>query len=242
MRHVKLDTTPSTNDFLKKMAADGPVENFTVVTAESQTKGRGQMGARWLSEYGKNLIVSIFISDAPRSQASLFVLNAAVANAVFDTIASLGVPRPAVKWPNDILSGGKKIGGILIETIFRSNGQVDSIVGIGLNVNQTGFEGLPGASSMTVATARVFDKEQVLEKLIHALEDRTAKAHANPEEIWRVYHDRLFRRGVPTAFEDAGGQRFMAIINGVSGEGKLKLQLDDESIKSFGIKEIKMLY
>lgn len=239
---VKLDAIASTNDYLKEMTASGEVENYTVVTAENQTGGRGQMGSQWISERGKNLTMSILIKNALSDIRQIFTLNIAVALAVIDVLKLHDIPGLAVKWPNDIMAANKKIGGILIENTIKSSGAIDSIAGIGLNVNQTDFAGLPKASSLAAVTRMTFDKDAIREMISQKIVGNVAFLTQRADVLWKAYHDNLFRSGIPTAFEYPDGERFMAIIKGVDRDGKLKLEFDDSSVKRFGIKELQMLY
>ncbi|SCY03796.1 biotin--[acetyl-CoA-carboxylase] ligase [Flavobacterium caeni] len=238
MRFVKLDATRSTNDFLKELSAAEPLENFTVVSAESQTQGKGQMGAVWTSEAGKNLTMSVLAKDVVADIQSVFLLNAAVATAVVDVLKRHAIPQLQIKWPNDIMAGNKKVGGILIENSFKSDGSVSSVVGLGLNVNQTNFNGLPQASSLSLATGRMFDRDELLVQIAEAVKENAGQL----EPAWERYSSLLFRKGVPTAFQLPNGERFMGIIADVTLEGKLQVQLEDGSLVVFGIKEIQMLY
>jgi BirA family biotin operon repressor/biotin-[acetyl-CoA-carboxylase] ligase len=239
---IKLDATSSTNDFLKEMAGNQPVENYTVVTAELQTGGRGQMGAAWHSEKGKNLMMSMLVRDSVASAEKIYHLNVAVATAVIATLESFEIPSLAVKWPNDIMSGNKKIGGILIESTFRNNGEISSIVGIGVNINQTNFENLPQASSLKVQAGRDFDKDQILNVLVKNLKSAITGLESNYNNLWETYRSQLFRKDIPTAFEDQAGKRFMGIIKTVNDDGKLAVLLENDTLKTFSIREIKMLY
>ncbi len=238
MRFVKLDATDSTNDYLKEMARSEPVENFTVVTARKQTRGRGQMGATWISEEGKNLTMSMLVRDQESAVNTIFKRNAAVAIAISDVLKAAGIPGLSVKWPNDIMSGNKKIGGILIENSFKNDGTIESIVGVGLNVNQIHFEGLPYASSLRAITDEAFDLDQLATDI--ALSIRSGMHRS--DEAWNKYLGSLFRKNLPTAFRDATGVEFMGIIKGVGDDGRLQVLLEDESVRAFGIKEIQMLY
>lgn len=238
---VKLDATTSTNDFLSELARSQRLENFTVVTAEKQTHGRGQRGALWESETGKNLTMSVLVESIFANPESVFVLNAAVAVAIADTVTALGIDQVSIKWPNDILSGSKKISGVLIENTIRSKGEVSSIVGIGLNVNQTDFDELPTASSLASITGRSFDKDKILEKLLVNLRAMTENAEARSEFIWERYHQMLFKKDVAAAFE-AKGKRFSGMIEGVEKDGRLRIRHENDSISHYGIREIKMLY
>src|SRR6218665_3951820 len=114
MKVIKLDAIDSTNEFLKELLSKQTVENFTVVTAENQTKGKGQMGAVWNSEVGKNLIMSVLIKDFFTGSSVIYNLNIAVSLAVIQSLQEKKIPKLSIKWPNDIMSDPKKIGGILI--------------------------------------------------------------------------------------------------------------------------------
>ncbi len=238
MRIVKLDAIDSTNDFLRKMTQSETVDNFTVVTARAQTHGRGQMGSSWVSEQGKNLTMSMLSRKDASNAASIFQYNAAVAIAITDVLKTLTVPALSVKWPNDIMSGNRKIGGILIENIFRSDGRIESITGVGLNVNQTNFEALPQASSLKLVTGKTFDVDALALEIAQSIVQRSD----NPDQAWSEYLEILFRKGQPTAFELPDDSRFMAVITAVGQDGRLEVQFEDDSLKFFGIKEIKMLY
>lgn len=239
---VKLDATPSTNDYLKEMVASERVENFTVVTAENQTQGRGQMGASWVSEKGKNLIMSMLIKDSLIDIRQIFNLNIAVALAIIEALEKHDISQLSIKWPNDIMAGDKKVGGILIENSLKSDGTIVSIAGIGLNINQQDFSQLPKASSLYVASGRLFDKAELLEKITQNIVRNVDFIKEHNDVLWQIYLSKLFKRDVPMPFEDASGNRFMGVIKSVNSDGKLELLLEDDSLKAFGIKEIQMLY
>ena len=219
------------------------VDNFTTVVAQKQTKGKGQMGAAWESEGGKNLIMSILVKDVLQNVDEIFHLNVAIALSVLQVLQDFKVPNLSVKWPNDIMSDHKKIGGILIENSFKSDTKIESIVGIGLNVNQKQFENLPKASSMAVITSTEFDLDMLLNKIIFQIKKNCSWILSNQsDKLWKEYHNHLFKINVPMAFEDANQNKFMGIIQGVSSEGRLQVILEDDSIKSYGIKEIQILF
>lgn len=242
MKLIKLDTIDSTNDFLKALSVRPYTENFTVVTAENQTKGKGQRGAKWDSEIGKNLMFSVLVKDLIIQSNRIFDLNVAVALSIISILEKFEVPNLSVKWPNDILSDKMKIGGILIENSFKSDGTVVSIVGIGLNVNQTNFEYLPKASSLACIKNRQFDKELILNNIVEALKKFTDKwEQEDIQSLWKEYNEVLFKKGIPMPFQNENGQ-FMGIIKDVSFNGKLRVILEDDSVKEFDVKEIQMLY
>ncbi|MEG1376939.1 MAG: biotin--[acetyl-CoA-carboxylase] ligase, partial [Myroides sp.] len=119
---IKLNATSSTNDFLKKLAVNTDLTDFTVVWADVQLQGKGQMGSVWVTEDAKNLTFSIYLKEKTTTADNLFTLNVMVANAVLKALISLNLTNIYVKWPNDILSYNKKIAGILIENNIHANG------------------------------------------------------------------------------------------------------------------------
>ena len=219
------------------------VENFTIVCTENQTKGKGQVGAVWNSEAGKNLTFSMLIKDVVVDASSVFVLNTLVSISIIKTLEKFKINNLAIKWPNDILSEQKKIAGILIENIFKGNNEIVSIVGIGLNINQLHFENLPQASSLAILNNKEFDKNLILEEIHYQLKIHCAQITNNvKKDFWDEYHNYLFKKNIPSVFLDVDNHQFMGIIKGVSQFGKLQIMLENDSIKEFDLKEVKMLY
>ncbi|MCI4442013.1 MAG: biotin--[acetyl-CoA-carboxylase] ligase [Lentimicrobium sp.] len=242
MKLIKLDAIDSTNEFLKGLSSNQILENFTVVTAESQTKGKGQMGSVWDSEPSKNLIMSVLVKDFIPNINQIFDVNIAVSVSIIQVLERLNIPELSIKWPNDIMSYNKKVGGILIENSIKSDGSINSIAGLGLNINQMNFENLPKASSLALICNTTFDKEEILLKIVEKLEQNIQSWNQNSDSFWNEYTNKLFKIGIPMPFEDQNQQNFMGIIQGVSPIGKLEILLEDDSISEFDIKEIQMLY
>ena len=243
MKLIKLDAIDSTNDFMKRLSADQTLDNFTVVVAENQTHGKGQMGAKWESETGKNLMVSVLVNDKLNNVSEIFYLNFAVALSIITVLKNNNIPNLAIKWPNDILSDNKKLAGILIENTLKNNGEINSIIGIGLNVNQLNFDELPKASSLAAIMKTEFDKDIILNQLVESLKLNLELLQKNSgNELWENYNRLLFKKGVPMAFSLPNRNKFMGIIQGVNASGKLEVKLQDDCIESYGIKEIQLLY
>lgn len=243
MSIIKLSAIDSTNDFLKDLSRNQSVDNFTAVVAQKQTNGKGQMGATWQSEEGKNLIMSILIKDVLQNSDEIFHLNVAVALSILQVLEDFNIPKLSVKWPNDIMSDHKKICGILIENSFKLDTKIESVVGIGLNVNQRKFDDLPKASSMAVVAENEFDLDLILNKIIFQIKKNCSWILSNQsDKLWQEYHKHLFKINVPMAFEDANHNKFMGIIKGVSTDGRLQVLLDDNSVKNFGIREFQILF
>lgn len=243
MKIIKLNAIDSTNTFLKQLAADELVENFTIVVAESQTNGKGQRGSDWVVESGKNLTFSVLYTKTPNLQINLFTLNVIVALSVVEGLQKISSKEFKIKWPNDILAENKKIGGILIENSIKNQEEVQSIIGIGINVNQTQFEHLPQAASLALLENTIFDKMILLEKITNQLKFNLERLGRVGEDFyWNLYHQKLFKKDVVSTFENTIGNRFVGKIMGVSKDGRLEVLLDDDMQTSFDIKEIKMLY
>ena len=242
MNIIKLGAITSTNDYLKELTAGRYVDNFTIVSAEEQTAGRGQMGTGWSAQPGKNLTFSILIRDLITEIQSIFYLNAAVAVSITAALQQTRIDDISIKWPNDILAGNKKLGGILIENNIRANGEIFSIVGIGLNVNQTDFSGLPKATSIALLTGNAVDKEMILTTTAENLRRNVSALLNNGAElIWESYLGQLYKKNKPMMFEK-DDQKFMGIIKGVSKNGNLCVQHEDDRLAEYAVKEIQMLY
>ncbi|MBU3821116.1 biotin--[acetyl-CoA-carboxylase] ligase [Flavobacteriaceae bacterium XHP0103] len=243
MRIIKLNAIDSTNSYLRRLSNEGRVENYTVVTAKYQTQGRGQMGSTWSSEHDKNLIFSVFKGVSWLDKQHPFLISMVASLAVLKALQKLGISKLSIKWPNDILSENKKICGILIENVIKQNGLDSTIIGVGLNVNQTDFENLPKASSLKAVTGIVFNLDEVLhlilDELKHAFEVLKKGSYKALKEEYENY---LFRKNKPSSFLDAEGLIFTGIIKSVTLEGSLQMLLEDNITKEFDLKEISLMY
>ena len=243
MIYLKLDATDSTNSFLRELVREGSPDNWTVVSTQRQTRGRGQQGADWFSDEFKNLTFSILIKGLKINAQDQFVLSCAVSLGLFKTLESYGLPRLKVKWPNDIMSGSSKIAGILIENSVMNEYISHSIVGIGLNVNQDRFpEALPRAASMFQLMSRSYDLDQVLSEVVESIRGEIGSlSEENSEILWRDYQKVLFRKNRPAMFRKPGGEPFLGRILGVSGNGMLIVENDQGIPGHYAHREIQYL-
>jgi len=240
---LKLDATDSTNLYLKDLLRAKNPPDYTVVVAKKQLKGRGQMGTNWQSEDGKNLTFSVLKNFDALLVRHQFVLNIAISLAVYDALKELSVPDVKVKWPNDIMSGSMKICGILIENVLKGDKVGHSIIGIGLNVNQTNFAGLDKASSLKSIMGRTYAIDELLYKILEHIRFQLEGIEGKSvNQLLPVYEKVLFRKNKPSTFTDANGEMFMGYIRKVSAEGKLILELEDHVFMEFNLKEVSLLY
>lgn len=242
MKLVKLDAIDSTNDYLKDLVRKQSLENYSVVTAELQTKGKGQRGSTWSSEKGKNIIMSMLVRDFALSTSSMFDLNIVVSLAVQDSLISLNIPKLAIKWPNDIMSDDKKIGGILIENCFKSDSSVDSVVGIGLNVNQLEFENLPQASSLALISRATIDKDDLLKQIASEIQENIKSWKLNAQDLSDRYTNLLYKKYEKMVFQDSDLLFFNGVIQGITPLGRLIIKHENGNILDFDIKEVKMIF
>ncbi|MCB0398757.1 MAG: biotin--[acetyl-CoA-carboxylase] ligase [Winogradskyella sp.] len=240
---IKLNAIDSTNSYLKAMSSVNLPKDFTVVVANHQTEGRGQMGTRWQTEDGKNLTASVFKEVSSVEVEKQFYISMVVALAICKTLDGLKIPQISIKWPNDILSANQKICGTLIENVIKQNQLKGSIIGFGLNVNQKYFENLPKASSMTLLTRVVYDKDEILSRILKELQNYFKLLDdRNYAEIKAQYEALLFRKDKPSTFKLENGVNFSGIIKGVTESGKLNVWTEDDIIKTYDLKEVTLLY
>lgn len=243
MQIIKLNATDSTNKYLKDLLNSESLEDFTVVMAGEQLSGRGQLGTTWESEAGKNLTFSVLKKTDKMHFPNLFMLNICVSLAINAALRKLNVPDLMIKWPNDILSGTSKICGILIENMLAGNRIHASVIGIGLNVNQMVFNKMPKVSSLKILLGNTISLDDLLNSILEELKmvfDRYE--HEGTLELRKEYDQLLFRKDKPSTFKNREDEMFMGFIRGISQEGKLIVELEDEYPREFNLKEISLLY
>lgn len=241
---VKLHEVDSTNTYLKNLLSNSkPLIEGTVILAEYQTAGRGQKGNVWTSEKGANLTFSILLKPGFLTVNHQFQLNKAVSLGITDVLSSILGNSVKIKWPNDIYFNDKKIGGILIENTIKGNFLKESIVGIGLNVNQKEF-GLNDdrATSLSKILHQNYDLDKLLSQLCGAIEGRYLQLKGNKMQLLdNDYLDNMFRLNEIHPFE-IDNQKFKGIIKGVTSTGRLTLQILDGEQIDLDLKEVKFIF
>lgn len=243
MKIIRLNTVKSTNTYLKNIDLTNEGDNYTVVVAKEQTAGRGQMKSKWISEAGKNLTFSVLCRFNDLKVENQKYLNYAISLGVYDVLKELKLSKLSIKWPNDILSGKKKVCGILIENNLKGSYIKSSVIGVGLNVNQEKFNNdLVMASSLKNILKKDFDLESLLQSILERIKQNIDLLNSEKFDFLNEkYLKVLYKKGIPNMFKNKKGVLFMGKIIGVSKEGKLQVELTDETIKEFGIKEISII-
>ncbi len=163
-------TLTSTNDLAKELGNQGAPEG-TLVVAEAQTAGRGRMGRQWVSPLAVGLYVSIILRPAlPLEELPKITLTTAVA--VVRAIRRATGMQSAIKWPNDIMLAGKKIGGILSEMATSRERLQFVVVGLGLNVNNPRISGELAALATSLAqeSGRTFSRVRIVQTWLEEFE------------------------------------------------------------------------
>jgi BirA family biotin operon repressor/biotin-[acetyl-CoA-carboxylase] ligase len=248
---LHFDELPSTNDYAadwlagvhgKDATKSRPPEG-SVVRADSQSAGRGQFGSKWESAQGQNLMFSVIYYPAFLPVEDQFLLSQAVALAVADTVRMYVQAPVFIKWPNDIYVSDYKVAGILIQNALAGKSIRSSILGIGLNVNQTEFsDGLKRAGSLARSTGLALDREAVFNDLLVCLEARYLELRSGQfATIRSAYLSFLYQKDVKQDFELPDGTRFSGCIRGVRPDGQLQIEWGG-ALHAYAVKAVQMVW
>jgi BirA family biotin operon repressor/biotin-[acetyl-CoA-carboxylase] ligase len=189
---IRLSTVDSTNNYAATMLSVPNWADGTVIVADHQTGGRGRHERSWDSAPGKNLTCSYLFKPHFLSPRYTFMLNMVAALAVYDLLSHRYASTTlAIKWPNDLLYGERKICGILAESHIRGQRVQAAVIGLGININQATFAH-PRATSLNLLTGKSFDLHELLGELSSFLEARYLMLKNNPSALTGEYNRRLF--------------------------------------------------
>lgn len=237
----KLSASSSTNKELKDLLRLNNLKSGDGVWTLNQTDGFGQLGSVWEGEANSHLAFSLYKKFEDLNPKWIYSINCASALAVLKTLTHFNVPNLSIKWPNDILSGNKKICGILAENQIKSN-EIKSIIGIGINLYEKTFLKLPNATSVYIETQKKLSLDFFIDKLSKNLIIHTAMCtNSLAESLSKMFNEKLYFFKQKILFE-INGELVNARINKVHINGLLELEFKNREIKSFQPKEIKMIY
>lgn len=240
------DSIGSTNTYLRELNGGDPAYDYEVAVADFQTAGRGQKGNTWESEQGKNLLFSILAHPKGIKVQEQFYISEAIALAVSDAVIVAAGPEYAagfsVKWSNDIYYKDCKMAGILIENTLQGSSILDTVVGVGLDVNQEVFvSDAPNPISLKNITGRDYDRDALLDDIIARfigyMELDTPSQRAGVDEL---YLSRLYRRQGYYKFRDENGV-FEACIEGIRPDGCLMLQTRSGEHRTYEFKQVQFV-
>ncbi len=237
---IYLESTTSTNDVLKALAAQGGQEG-TAVLAGHQTQGKGRMGRTFLSPRDTGIYMSILL----RPQClptELMHLTCAAGYAACNAIEKSTGLRPGIKWINDIVCNKRKIGGILTQMALSGDGKVDyAIIGIGINCNQTEGDFPPElreiAISLDMVSQKPCQRASIAANLIMELSAISGQLLTSRKEIMAQYRKDCITIGQEVKILHSGGERTGKALD-VDEQGALVVQYSGGEIAHINSGEV----
>jgi BirA family biotin operon repressor/biotin-[acetyl-CoA-carboxylase] ligase len=242
MNVIKLDAIESTNDYLKSAVFN----NTQVAYTYNQFKGKGQRGNKWMSEPGKNLAFSIKIYPKNIDIKDQFKINVIFSLLILNTLKALQIPDIKIKFPNDIMSGNKKICGILIELKVKGSEIDNIIIGFGLNVNQENFGELTNASSLKLISNLNYDLDGIFNLFIqnltrHNYLNKLFNLNLGFDKTLEHYNQNLYGLNSNSIFQK-NKSRFTGKIKSINSSGGINILKKDGRVQTYNFDEIKMMY
>lgn len=232
---IELDTVDSTNDYAISLVSNSNPNAGTVIYAHHQSAGRGQIGSKWQSKAGENLLMSVILKPDFILPTQQFALNMVASLAIKDVLVALEIPAQ-IKWPNDIYVHDKKICGILIQCILAGKSIKYAVVGIGLNVNQVEFGDLAKATSIIIES-KSQHLAQIKSLVCAALQKRYTELETEGwPHIESLYLQDMYRMHSTYDYR-IKGQTVQGIIRGIDASGALQIEHDGQ-VHSYAMKEV----
>ena len=239
IHRIHLTETDSTNRYARENVA----RHLTaLVTTDHQTAGRGQRGNSWESEAGKNLLFTLAMPTRGIKAGEQFIVSELIAVAISEVLSRYTTDI-RIKWPNDIYYRDSKLCGILIEHDIEGNHIARSLIGVGLNVNQTRFiSNAPNPTSLTQILGHDVEREPLLDAIItrflELYEQYTSPTPTlSREALHECYICQLYRHNIPAEYRDAIGP-FTATLRHVEPDGRLVLEDEQGVSRSYLFKEV----
>jgi BirA family transcriptional regulator, biotin operon repressor / biotin---[acetyl-CoA-carboxylase] ligase len=236
------DSLESTNNFASGLLKKEALPEGTVVHSNYQTSGRGQQGNTWESEAGKNLLLSIVLYPRKIKPADQFAISMAISLGILDHVRDI-VKGSAIKWPNDIYVADRKIAGLLIENSILNGSIIQSIAGIGFNVNQVDFPGyIPNPVSLKMITGNEYDLSENLRILLSKLDKRYRQlVSEHDRKMKSEYISSLYGFMEWRPFRTIPDGNIYGRIVGITQSGQLMVEAEDETIREYNFKEIEFI-
>lgn len=231
--HECLNAVTSTNELALREACPG-IGKFSFITSEMQTQGRGRRGRVWHSPYAANIYLSIiwpYRGDASRAS----ILSPYLALEMVELLNSLSIPRLGLKWPNDIFSDGKKMSGLLIESVYKSQQKIQLVIGMGVNVDMSKDQAGDIDQEWTDIKSQCPDwslcRSEFIARLMNTLvfalmrfENEGALDLQNRWQRWDIMHN----KDVSLYTEN---KQIQGIAKGINEEGNLLLDVNGQQQK-----------
>lgn len=238
---IRLEVTDSTNNYAIGQIKTNDLPEGTVVLTEEQTAGRGQMKNTWESEKGKNLLFSVVLYPSFLEIRQQFMLSKVVSLGIYNALNKY-VDRLKIKWPNDVYCGDHKLGGILIEHSIMSSKLHHTVIGVGLNINQTEFfSDAPNPISLKNLTNQQFDREKILGEVLLAIDEYYSTLREGfYKELDQNFLNALYRFNESYLYR-SGEELFKGKIVGVNEIGQLLILDENDRLRAFHFKEVEFI-
>ncbi len=240
---VELTEVDSTNNYAFTLLKNDSVAEGTVILTDYQYQGRGQRNNEWIADRGKNITLSIILYPKFLLARQQFYLNQAIALGIYHCINDIVGQNVQIKWPNDLYYKDKKMGGILIENVIKGYFLSTSIVGIGLNINQTNFNAsLNRATSLGQITQKKHDLTDIIQSLCCHLDQQYLRLrHKDYYGLKKDFLKVLYRKDIFHSYKTKNGIIYVKIVD-VSENGELIVEDTQQQQSQYRFKEIEMLF
>ena len=224
------DSVGSTNDEALAWATEGALD-FSLVAADEQTTGRGRAGRKWVTPHGVALAFSLILRPAASEAESASLFTGLGALALVDALDKLGL-QSQIKWPNDVLLNGKKVAGILVETVWMGD-QIESLV-LGMGVNMLAGSVPPSSELLYPATSveaelgRPLEREEFLREILSALVARRRDLVTG--ELVNAWDKYLAFRGEKVKVWQGSEEPLVGRVLGLASDGSLRLLINDKIV------------
>lgn len=219
---LELDQVDSTNIYAIDRVQANLAAHGAAFFAHHQTKGRGQMGKQWKDDSGSNILLSVVLNPHFLTINQQFALSIMAALACFDFFSQYAGEETRIKWPNDLYWRDRKAGGILIENHLKGANWQYSVVGMGININQTSFDpAIQHPVSLKQITGKNFEPIELAKQLCQSLENRFQELeNGGMQAQLEAYNRVLYKRGERVSLKK-DTILFQPIIKEVKANGHL---------------------
>ena len=241
MKIIKLDAIDSTNSFLKNKSSNQEIDDFTTVYTQNQFNGRGRTNKQWISEPNKNIALSLFKRIKKTDLEHIFLLNVIASISILELLEKYLVKDVKVKWPNDVMVKNKKISGVLIENKIKKNNSINSVMGIGINVNQQNFPDFLSATSIINEIGSVSEIDLLANELAVIIKSNFKFLKSKSKFYLDYYNNNLHNKNQTVRFKNNIGKIEVGKIVKVDFRGNLMIMNEKGKIEYFKENEIKFL-
>lgn len=239
---IHLNNVDSTNNYIANLFRMNEIGGGTVVSSDYQSDGRGQRATKWQSNSSQNALFSLFLSWESLPNSFQFLISMLTAISIQEVLERKINKVVHIKWPNDVYVDGHKIAGVLIENNLNSAQVTSSIIGIGLNVNQSIFPTDLKATSLLLETGQVHDCNEVITTITHTLIAKCLEIQSVEDSfnsIKNIYISKTLNFNSASRVYDQLLHQYVTITPlDIARSGQLIAQDDSGSLLFFDVKDL----